>query len=209
MDDSFITAMCAFVPCVIGIGIYLLVDTVRNHHRRRLAAMKTPSVGQSPSVVGGIFQLDYRSTSRRKLPDVPRPSTRAVVRGLCILLVWSGVIWCIEYYEYRPRHIVLTFVDAVTGAPVAMQATYDVFNYAQTADYAHYQFQAQSLAPNVVRCDFNCATALSVNEPGYKAISVDLDQDQSPRVIELQPELAVAAPATVPVANSQRSSAGR
>ena len=204
MDDSDIIAGCAFVPFLIAMGIYLLIDTVNNYRKLRVEAMA--ELAEDPPAVAfePIHRLNYRSPPRRTPPVFPRPSAKAVSRCLLIAFVYGGLsvlfVAVYRHFEYRERREVLTFVDAITGAPVAIDMGYEPFYYAQMGDSPNWQFDATPLAPNVVECHWNYPTALTLSQAGYSPLYVELRDDLSPKLIKLQPIKDVSPSASPPSA---------
>ena len=193
MDDSAGEAICFFVPCLVGVGLYLLFDTIRSHNRRRLATLEDPDAPTPEATATGVYQLNYRSPRRKIPPSFPRPSGKAVVRAIAILAACAGLVASMEFYQFHMRHTVLTFVDAATGKPVPVVVSYETFYDAQTGDYAHARYGATPVTANVVEYEWNCPVSLTVTQAGYQLKEITLVWDQTPQVIRLEPNGTPAA----------------
>ncbi|HTW95517.1 MAG TPA: hypothetical protein VMD30_12020 [Tepidisphaeraceae bacterium] len=170
MDDAVLLAIVGLIPFLFGIFIYLTVD----------------AVFLSAKLRWHVF---------------PRPSPRAV--SICAIIALFYFIAAVifielyEHYEYRERQTVLTFVNAVTGAPVQLDLSYAPFYYAQTGDAPGWKFNVVSLTTNSVRCEWNCATEIDVDQKGFDTLTIILNDDQKPTLIRLWPT-GSKPPAIVP-----------
>jgi hypothetical protein len=193
-----------FLACVLGVVIYLGIDTFRNYGKLRRAALENSVAEVSSFGSTAIRQLEYKTPSKpRRI--FPRPSERAIYWSAGIVFsaffLSFAMMVVYEHYEYRPRQAILTFVNP-DGSPMRIDrwvrppARYDLgddddsnfpFFFRAKGNRPKAKIHLTFLAGNVVMVEWNCPGNLYLWEMLGEGLSVNLNDDESSRVVRPPP----------------------